>query len=837
MGYRRPTELVHHPARFHRGGVVSEPTDEVVLRAVDISKTYGVTRALKGVNFEVRRGKVTVLFGENGAGKSTLMKILSGVEQPSGGHLELDGEVIGLESTTHAVDEGISIIHQELNLCPNLSVRDNIFVGRELRTATGAVDYSREAEIARGVLERLEEEIDPSTLVADLRLGQQQVVEIARALSTNTRILIMDEPTSALSASEVTVLFKIIHELTSQGVAIVYISHHLEEALQVTDHAVVLRDGSITAVAEAADIDLGWIVRNMVGDHFTLGPPPSDHKLGEIALSIDGLSVPDLGNAGQALVDNLSLDVRAGEIVCLYGLMGAGRTELLEAVAGRLPTSHGRVIVRGTDVSRLSIAQRLAEGLGLVPEDRQRDGLVQTMSVGRNMSLASIGRFGRGMVLSRSRESALVEQGIPAVGVKTAGPDAPIGSLSGGNQQKVVIGKILATDPDVILLDEPSRGVDVGAKAEVFRLLAERAASGLAVLYSTSEVNECLNIADRVIVMHRGRISAEFGADEVTKEALMAASGEEVLSAKGGLISIIVNDLSNPYWKLEGDAAKTEARRLGYQATVADHRGDTNTESRLIDTAIANQSVAIILDPVSAETSVGAVTRANAAHIPVFLVNAEINQEGLAKGQLVSNNAQGAALGAQQWVKDVGSKGKYVELLGAPSDNNAATRSNAYQAVLSQYPGLVRVDSAVANWNRSQGNSQMRSMLQAHPDIIGVICGNDEMALGAIEALKQAGNLGQVKVGGLDGSPDAAAAIKAGELQYTVLQPVVSFAKKAVDEADSYLRTGKTGAASEKQSFDCVLITKANVDDFVAPFTLKPTTEALAAASGEEVFV
>jgi erythritol transport system substrate-binding protein len=291
-------------------------------------------------------------------------------------------------------------------------------------------------------------------------------------------------------------------------------------------------------------------------------------------------------------------------------------------------------------------------------------------------------------------------------------------------------------------------------------------------------------------------------------------------ASKGGLITIIVNDPSNPYWLTEGKVAAAEAKRLGYTANVGASKGDTNTESNLIDTAITNKSVAIILDPADASGSIGAVKKAIAAKIPVFCVNAEINQEGLATAQLVSNNAQGAALGAQQWVKDVGQKGNYVELVGAPSDNNAATRSNGYASVLSQVPGLKKADSQVANWNRTQGHDKMQSMLQAHPDIIGVISGNDEMALGAIAALKTAGKLSSVKVGGFDGSPDAAAAIKAGSLQYTVLQPVATFSKKAVDEADSFLKTGKTGAATEKQLLDCILITKSNVGKFTAPFSL-----------------
>jgi erythritol transport system ATP-binding protein len=502
---------------------------DTVLAARNIVKSYGGTHALKGVNFDIRRGEVTTLFGENGAGKSTLMKILSGVETPTSGSIELDGRPVAFSSTVDARDRGISIIHQELSLAPNLSVRDNIFMGRELRGATG-VDFAEEARQARMLMADLEEDIDPMTLVQDLRLGQQQIVEIARALSVDSRILIMDEPTSALSATEVEVLFRVIRDLTARGVSIVYISHHLEEALQITDHAVVLRDGTITATAKAKNIDLEWIVRNMVGENFDLGSPPTGYAFGEVALSIEDVNIADSLGSDRLVVDRLSLDVRAGEIVCIYGLMGAGRTELLECVAGRLPVTGGRVLLEGDDISRLSIAERISRGLVLVPEDRQRDGLVQTMSVGTNLSLASIGAFVTGMFLSRSRERSLVEGAIRDVRVKTAGGGAPIGSLSGGNQQKVVIGKMLTTNPRVMLLDEPSRGIDVGAKAEVFRLLGERAAQGLAVVFSTSEVAECLGIAHRIIVMRRGRISAEFGAG-VTKEQIMAASGEAVVAS------------------------------------------------------------------------------------------------------------------------------------------------------------------------------------------------------------------------------------------------------------------------------------------------------------------
>ena len=311
---------------------------------------------------------------------------------------------------------------------------------------------------------------------------------------------------------------------------------------------------------------------------------------------------------------------------------------------------------------------------------------------------------------------------------------------------------------------------------------------------------------------------------KLTRRALMAAVAVTPLmsfaASAEGLITIIVNDPANPYWFTEGEVAKATAESMGYTANVAAHKGDTNTESTLVDTAITNKSAAIILDPANADGSVGAVKKAVDAGIPVILVNAEINQEGLAKAQLVSNNAQGAALGAETWVSMMGEKGSFVELFGNPSDNNAATRSNGFTTVISQYPDLVQAGKEVGNWDRTQGYQKMQSLLQANPDVTGVISGNDEMALGAIAALKEAGKLAGVTVGGFDGSPDAVEAVKAGELAYTVLQPVAVFSAEAVRQADSVIKTGATGAATEKQLFDCLLITKENVDKYTAAFTL-----------------
>jgi len=506
----------------------------VVMRARGITKHYGATHALKGVDFSIKRGQVTVLFGENGAGKTTLMKIMSGIESPTSGTLELDGEEVALKDTIDASNRGISIIHQELNLCANLSISDNIFIGRDLTRRGGTIDRARENEATEGVLKHLEEDLNADTLVADLRLGQQQIVEIARALASRARVLIMDEPTSALSGNEVIVLFRVIKELKAAGVAIVYISHHLEEALEIADRVVVFRDGNLVGEAERSDVDLNWVITRMVGRAADDLSFELREDYGDVALSLRDISIVDQLNTSRLAVNGLNLDVRAGEMVCLYGLMGAGRTELLEALAGRLPIVGGTVEVLGKSVVNETVGDRIDLGMSLVPEDRQRDGLVPSLSVGGNIALSSLKAFLKGFFLSKRRMTDAVNEGIRDVTVKTESEAASIDSLSGGNQQKVVLARVLLTTPHVLLLDEPTRGIDVGAKSEIYTLMTREARRGLAVLFATSEVGEALNASNRVVVMSKGKIVGEFDPRKTTREQLMVASGETAARGKAG---------------------------------------------------------------------------------------------------------------------------------------------------------------------------------------------------------------------------------------------------------------------------------------------------------------
>jgi erythritol transport system ATP-binding protein len=503
---------------------MADAAPEIVLRAEGVTRVFSGTVALRRVDFNVYRGKVNVLVGENGAGKSTLMKILAGVEQPDEGRMLLDGRPVRFAGPRAAAAHGIGIIYQELNLFPNLSVAANVFLAREVKTGGVFIDEREQHRRAAAILRRFGQPIDPRALVADLRVGHQQLVEIARALSRNVRVLIMDEPTSALSEAEVAALFRVIGELKNQGVSIVYISHKLDELLRIGDVVTVLRDGRLVAEAEAAAITTDWIVEQMVGRGAESCFRRDARRPGDELLRVSRLSLPN-PRGGDAILRDISFTLRAGEVVGIYGLMGAGRTELFECLMGLRTTYEGELSLSGKPVAGRGVADRIAQGIVLVPEDRQRQGLVQTLSVAGNITLANLAKFTRGVFLSNREEARAVTEAIGGLAIKTATPQQPVGRLSGGNQQKVVFAKALLTEPAVLLLDEPTRGIDVGAKSEMFETMGRLAARGLGVLFSSSELMEVLATADRILVLSKGRLTAGFDRAQATEAALVAAAG------------------------------------------------------------------------------------------------------------------------------------------------------------------------------------------------------------------------------------------------------------------------------------------------------------------------
>jgi len=501
------------------------PADPIILRAQGMRKVYPGTTALKDVDFQVHRGKVNVLVGENGAGKSTLMKILAGVEPPTAGRIILDGKEIRYANPRDALAHGIGIVYQEMNLFPNLSVAENLFTNRERMKHPGWIDHAFQERRAAELMRRLNQDISPRTLVRDLKVGQQQIVEIARALVEDVSILIMDEPTAALSKSEVEVLFNIIEELKAKGVSIIYISHRMDELMRVGDFITVLRDGRLIDHKPMDEVDLRWIVRTMIGEESDKVFRGGQHAIGATVLEVKDLKLPS--STGRMTLDGISFQLRRGEVLGLFGLMGAGRTEVLETIMGLHSRAGGEVLLEGASLARADIQQRIRKGIALVPEDRQREGLVQTMSVSSNMTLAGLWRLvSRSLHIVRNLEGARVREMIARMSIKTPRTDSPITSLSGGNQQKVIIGKNLLTGPKVLMLDEPTRGIDVGAKGEVFEIVNALAAEGIGILFVSSELMEIRAISDRIIVLSRGVISGEFSRAEATEENLVAASAK-----------------------------------------------------------------------------------------------------------------------------------------------------------------------------------------------------------------------------------------------------------------------------------------------------------------------
>ncbi|UOM34367.1 sugar ABC transporter ATP-binding protein [Acuticoccus sp. I52.16.1] len=503
-------------------GAPATKTGDVVVSVRGASKVYPGTRALDAVDFDVRRGMVNVLVGENGAGKSTLMKIIAGVERPTEGEVLVDGAPVRFESPADAARHGIGIVFQELNLFPNMSIAENIFIGREVTRGGIDIDARRQRETARALMARLEHDNPPDTPVADLRIGEQQIVEIAKVLSQDARVIIMDEPTSALSAAEVEILFRVIGELKAAGTAIVYISHRLEELVRVGDWITVLRDGKVTGSQPMSDVDVDWIVRAMIGARSKDFAKEVAHDYGATVLAVSDVSLPRRG--GGFKVDHVSLSLKEGEIVGIYGLMGAGRSELFDCIIGRERAATGSVVLAGREISGRSIHGRIEAGIALIPEDRKAEGLVQILPVSENMSLSSLSRFVRLFHLDVGAERRTIADYVKRLAVKVADVANPVSSLSGGNQQKVVIGKALMTGPKVLLMDEPSRGIDIGAKAEVFRVMRELAAEGLGILFVTSDLQEVMELSDRIIVMSNGRITGELAIDAADEATIVRLS-------------------------------------------------------------------------------------------------------------------------------------------------------------------------------------------------------------------------------------------------------------------------------------------------------------------------
>lgn len=480
-------------------------------------KTFGAVVALADGTIDLLPGEIHALVGENGAGKSTLVKIIAGVHQPDAGEFVVDGRPVHFRTVADSKAAGISVIYQEPTLMPDLTVAENIFVGRQPRGGAGLIDRAAMRRNAAELFDQLGVPIDPSRLAEGLSIADQQIIEIAKAISLQSKILVMDEPTAALSGAETERLFAVARSLRDQGTGIIFISHRFEEIFDLTDRITVMRDGKYISTHATADTEVGEIVREMVGRDIEALFPKVDAVIGDPVLEVTGLT-------RSGVFEDIDLTVRSGEIVGISGLVGAGRTEVARAIFGIDHYDAGAVMLNGSPLPKGDAMATIKRGVGFVPEDRRSQGLVMDLSVTRNIALTLRNVLANAGLISPSRERSVATRWMQTLQVKAGSPNAEVSTLSGGNQQKVVLAKWLATEPSLLIVDEPTRGIDVGTKAEVHRLLSDLAGRGIAILMISSELPEILGMSDRVVVLCEGRVTARFDRQEATPEAVMHAA-------------------------------------------------------------------------------------------------------------------------------------------------------------------------------------------------------------------------------------------------------------------------------------------------------------------------
>ena len=494
---------------------------EPILRMTNIVKNFAGVQALRGVDFDLYAGEVHAILGENGAGKSTLIKVITGVHQPNDGDIFLDGRQVHFANPLESRQHGIAAIYQEPSLFPDLDIAENIFVGRQPMGLGRNVAWRRMYRGAAELLDSLGVELSPKTKARDLSVAQQQMVEIARALSVNAKILIMDEPTSSLTLAEVDDLFRITRRLRESGTAIVFISHRLEDLFELADRVTVLRDGSYVGTRQMAGVTTEELIQMMVGRTLSDLFPKQAVEAGQVALKVTGLTLP-------GVFADVSFELRKGEILGMAGLVGAGRTDVARTIFGLAPAAGGAIEIDGRPVKIRSPQQAMNLGLAYVPEDRQHHGLVLPMNLSQNITLPILSEYARGGWLKKGAELEAAQQAASQMAVKAASLWQKARELSGGNQQKVVLAKWLSTHPRILMLDEPTRGIDVGTKAAVHALMSELAAQGMAILMISSELPEILGMSDRIIVMREGRVTAQLSRAEATQEKIMLAATQAV---------------------------------------------------------------------------------------------------------------------------------------------------------------------------------------------------------------------------------------------------------------------------------------------------------------------
>ncbi len=487
-----------------------------------IDKSFGTNQVLKNAGFTLESGEIHALMGENGAGKSTLMKILTGVYTKDAGIVKVDGREVCYHSPQEAEKAGIVFIHQELNVLYDLTVEENMFLGKEIHNRFGICDKKAMRAEASKVLHQLGVSIDPARRMNELSVGQQQMIEIAKALMVDAKAIIMDEPTAALTNSETEVLFKVARSLRKKGVSIVYISHRMEEIFDLCDRITILRDGSYIDTKKIVDTDMNDVVKMMIGREIGERYPERHVTIGKEMLRVDHLT-------SEGVFQNVSFSVHSGEVLGVAGLMGAGRTEIMQAIFGNMPVQSGKIILDGQEVHIKTPIDAMHHGIGFITEDRKVEGLMLDDSIMKNISIANLGKISKHGIISSQKEKELTKKGIEELHIRCTGGDDAAGNLSGGNQQKVVFAKWIYTDPKVLILDEPTRGVDIGAKKEIYSIINELAAKGVAVIMVSSELPEVLGMSDRVLIIREGEVSGIIDRKEANQENIMTlATGGKI---------------------------------------------------------------------------------------------------------------------------------------------------------------------------------------------------------------------------------------------------------------------------------------------------------------------
>ncbi len=479
-----------------------------------INKSFGTNQVLKDAGFVLKDGEVHALMGENGAGKSTLMKILTGVYTKDSGTVIVDGEEVSYKNPQEAEKAGIVFIYQELNVLFDLTVEENLFMGKEITKKFGICDKKAMRVKAQEIMDKMGVNIPVDAVMSDLSVGQQQMVEICKALMVDAKVLIMDEPTAALTQSETEVLFEVIQSLRKKGVSIVYISHRMEEIFELCDRITILRDGSYIGTREIKDVNMDDIVQMMIGREIGERYPARDVKIGDEVLKVEGLTK-------HKVFKDVNFSVRAGEVLGVSGLMGAGRTEIMQAIFGNLPYESGKIFIEGNEVKIKNPRQAIAAGIGFITEDRKTEGLLLEKSIAENIVIANLGKVSKNSVLSKDKQEELVKKGIEEFRVKCFGPEHECNNLSGGNQQKVVLAKWIYTDPKILILDEPTRGVDIGAKKEIYSVINDLAAKGVAVIMVSSELPEVLGMSDRIMVVREGEVRGILDGKDADQAKIM----------------------------------------------------------------------------------------------------------------------------------------------------------------------------------------------------------------------------------------------------------------------------------------------------------------------------